>query len=257
MSTRLYTTSIPATLSPTVLAGQWNSTTGFVRRVLATVAEGSAENITVGGGAAGPVNALNIQFHSSPLNGDQTISGAIKGRMLANESDAADNMYSNCAIWVMKSDGTSRGTLIAVDNAAITSEWSSLGVYTNRKFPRFSPVTPISVAALDGDRIIIEVGFRKDSASTGRNGIIQCGTNGSDLPENETQTASGTSWFEFTDTLSFTNASVGRVTQVQASVAVKGSPSIGRLTQVHAAVAVRRLRLQGTQIIWVDDADES
>src|SRR4030065_2799953 len=127
---------------------------------------------------------------------------------------------SRIVIRVVSQDGLpNRGTLLDFDTRPLSSEWPT--TRQNRRFPRlntilyrdtviptalgdtttglpperedelFSLAVPQSVAmspvfALDGDRIVVEVGFRGHAASGGSFGLIRVGdAGGSDLPADE------------------------------------------------------------------------
>lgn len=240
MATRLYYGNEPATLSPTVDAS-WETGTPQRRLLVEFKQEhsglGFLEDIsgsTALNSPAGAVDRVLAQFISPPLNGNQTISGAIKGQMKASEStSAASDLRAQVVIRVLSNDGTTvRGTLVASDTAALSSEFA-LNTRTNRKFPRGSPVTPTSVNALDTDRIVVEIGYRKHENNTSnRTGIIQIGNpTGTDLSEDETSTAADTPWIEFADTLVFAtpnarmSSEVVRVSRVPASADVRAQMS--------------------------------
>lgn len=238
MATRLYlvATDVPP-VSPTFDAS-WETTTSAIRRTLTNggkfgpVQQEAIALTSVTNTPAGAVDRLLVQFVSAPLSGNQTISGAIKGQIMANESNAAADLRMQAVIWVRKTDGTSRGTLIASNAGALSSEWATSG--TNRKIPLGGSTVPTSVAALDTDRIVVELGFRKhESATTSRTGTFQFGnpSGGTDFPEDETDTT-GTKvpWIEFADNLTFA-ATVERVTQDVIEVMGLPTDAIERVTQ--------------------------
>lgn len=237
MATRLYLVATDAPpVSPTFDAS-WETTTSAVRRTLALTKygpvqqEASALTATTNT-PAGAVDRLLAQFVSAPLSANATISGAIKGQIMANESNAAADLRMQAVIWVRKADGTSRGTLIASNAGALASEWATSG--TNRKIPLGGSTIPTSVNALTTDRIVVELGFRKhESATTSRTGTIQFGnpTGGTDFPEDETDTT-GTKvpWIEFADNLTFTGA-IERVTQDVIEVMGLPTDAVERITQ--------------------------
>lgn len=209
MATRLYLPSTgTAPISPAFDAS-WEATGTPTRRPLSTdkgehsavlsVAVATASNTP-----AGAVDVAIAQFISAPLSGNQTISGAIKGQIRALESNAAADMDPQCVIRVLSNDGTTvRGTLIASDTSALGHEFNTS--LRNVKYPKGGSTTPTSVNALDGDRIVIEVGYRKhESATTSRTGTLSFGdAAGTDLAEDETTTTANDPWFEFADNLTF------------------------------------------------------
>jgi hypothetical protein len=240
MAKRLYLSNTAHTLTPTP-DGAWEVTSGFVRRMLeetkleAAAPANSAITTTLNV-PAGAVDVLINQHISAPLSGNQTIAGAIKGQMRALESNAAADLRAQCVIWVMKPDGTSRGTLVAASASALASEFAT-GTAANREFPLGSPVTPSSVAALDGDRIVVETGYRKhENATTSRTGTVVIGSTagGTDLPEDESTTTNNVPWIEFADTLVFQATQV-RVSQLGVEAAYIGDPE-ARVSQLGVEV---------------------
>lgn len=152
------------------------------------------------------LDALVGQFVSEPLAA-QNISGDVKGVIRAMQSTADSDMRAQMVIRVLSYDfQTVRGTLLAHDVSALTSEFAL--TLTNRKFPLAwtgSGATLTSVAAQDGDRLVIEVGFRAHNTSTAnRTGSLDFGdSSGSDLAEDEVSTTQGNPWIEFSATLTF------------------------------------------------------
>lgn len=245
MATRLYYgySAVP-TVSP-AFDGSWEATGSAVRRWLVNKKDptnvAALESLAVAttlNSPAGAVDVLIAQYVSSPLSGAQTISGAIKSIIRAQESNAAADMRAQCVIWVMKSDGTSRGTLIATDTSALSNEFNTS--LRDIKYPKGwtgSGTTPTSVAAQDGDRIVVELGYRKhENATTSRTGTLSLGNpEGTDCPEDETTTTANTPWIEFADTLTF-QGNTDRVSQTALLVANQPTPSV-RVSQTALLVA--------------------
>lgn len=164
--------------------------------------------------AAG-VNLLQWQFISEPIAAI-TISGTIKGQILTQESVATGNACVQFRAYVISGNGaTVRGTLIAVNNAALSSEFALGSTWTNRKIPRGwtgSGQAMSSVAAQLGDRLVFEIGCRVTPPDNGAHGnaLTMLGApveEASDLPEDETTTdatgASNNPWIEISDNLTF------------------------------------------------------
>jgi hypothetical protein len=248
MATRFY---LPATgiapISP-AFDGSWEATGAPTRRPLETQKVHLSPQTEVGVAEAVNNTAYDVavaQFISAPLNGNQTISGNIKGIIRARESNAAADMRAQMVIRVLSGDGsTVRGTLIASDGAALGNEFTSGGTARNCKYPKGwtgTGQTPTSVNALDGDRIVIEVGYRSHEASaTSRTGTLVFGdAEASDAAENETDTTDSNPWVEFADTLSF-DASDLRVSQHTDLVATKPTPDL-RVSQHVDLVAAKPL----------------
>lgn len=153
---------------------------------------------------------LMYQFISGPLAA-QTITGNVKGQMEFRESDAAGNDRAQIIIRVVSNDGTTvRGTLLAIDTAAIGSdEFASGGFWVNRKIPRGGSVALTNIGALtDGDRLVIEIGSRHTAATTTQNvearvGSYKASSAGAetDLPEDVTTNINNAPWIEFSNAI--------------------------------------------------------
>jgi hypothetical protein len=208
----LEATDAPA-ISPAFDAA-WGQTTSAIRRKM-SVNKSSwsvlTEKTTPGETSATEIDALNAQFISEPLDGDQTITGTVKGIIKALQGGAAaatGDTRAQLVIRVVSNDGSIvRGTLLAADTGSLASEFTS--AMTARKYPKAwsSPgATLTSVAALHGDRIVIEVGGHHHNvittASTNRQ---EFGSGAArELPENETdQTADAVGWIEFSQGFAF------------------------------------------------------
>jgi len=240
VSTRLYFDTNTPTVSPTA-DGSWEVTGSMVRRWLdvGKFPGHSLEALAVAtalNSPAGAVDGLILQAVSAQLASNVTISGAIKGQIIAQESNAAADMRMQCVIWVMKTDGTSRGTLIASSAAALGNEFNT--ALRNIKIPKNGSTVPTLVAALATDRLVVEIGYRKhESATTNRTGTFSSGNpNTTDLPEDETTTTALAGWIEFADTLSFSIAPL-RVSQTVAQTALVPTPAV-RASQVVAQSAL-------------------
>jgi len=197
---------------------------------------------------AGAVDALILQAVSPPLASNVTISGAIKGQIRALESSATGDERMQCVIWVRKSDGTSRGTLIAFSAAALSNEFNTS--FRNIKIPLGGSTVPSSVAALSTDRIVVEIGFRKhENATNSRTGQFSSGNpTGSDLPEDETTTTALAGWIEFADTLSFSIAPL-RASQVVAQTVIVPTPAVRASQVVAQSVLVPTPAVRASQVI--------
>jgi hypothetical protein len=234
MATRLYFGPAAPPVSPSFDAS-WEATGSAVRRLLEDSKGNSGdafESLAVAtslNSPAGAVDVLIAQYVSPPLSGDQTISGTVKGQVRAQTSSTAGKLVAQVLIWVRKADGTSRGTLLAHQTTDASEFAASL---TNRKFPQNSPASLSSVAALDTDRIVVEIGYRKfENATTSRTGTLRLGNpSGSDLAEDETTTTDNVPWIEFSQSLTFA-ATSARVTQL-AVESLETTTSLARVTQL-------------------------
>lgn len=270
MAKRLYFDTGTPTISPTP-DGSWEVTGSMVRRWLdiGKFEHHGFESLAVAtalNSPAGAVDALILQAVSPMLSGAQTIAGAIKGQIRAFESNLAADLRMQCVIWVRQSNGSNRGTLIASNADALANEFSTS--LRNIRIPKGGSTVPTSVNAQDGDRVVVEIGYRKhENATNSRTGTFDSGNSnqiGGDLPEDETTTSVLTGWIEFADTLVFQSVPI-RATQVVAETFYTPNPAV-RATQViaetfytptpavRASQVVMKVFLTDgghTQVVWI------
>lgn len=145
----------------------------------------------------------------SPALAAQTISGTIHMQMQVNEESTSVDARSQLIVRVVSADGsTVRGTLYAGDTGALTDEWST--TRQNTTFPQktISPVTMTNVTCLDGDRIVVEYGWRTHAVA-GSNAdnreIIGDGGSSGDLPDSEADVTTAQTynpWIKFSNAIS-------------------------------------------------------
>lgn len=246
--TRFYfeSTGTPA-VSPAFDA-TWGQTTSATRRPISVnkqLYSALTEKTTPAETSTSVIDVLNTQFISEPLNGAQTITGTVKGIIKTLEGGTlgtAGDARAQVVIYVVSNDGsTVRGTLLAADAGALASEFT--GTITARKYPLAwsgAGATLSSVAAQDGDRIVVEVGARHHNvsatASTHRHEFGSAAA--SALAENETDTAGdAVSWIEFSQGLAFTGQSMEITTQDTQSHAAPSTAPTNPTTVPFGAVA--------------------
>jgi hypothetical protein len=150
------------------------------------------------------------------------------------------------ALRILKPDGTERAVLHAPTYATtVDANPPELRIaLTNNKFRDGNTNAYLDCAAvssIDGDYLCIEVGVRKNAASTTRTITFRYGDNDAsyDLPEDDTSTNDYCPWVEFSGTLAPGPASgtlavtlAALVLAATASVGIVGSasPTLGALT---------------------------
>jgi len=147
-------------------------------------------------------DTLALQFVSDPISA-QTITGTIKGQIKCLESSALANFSYAIVVKVVSGDGsTVRGTLYT-DFSDTGAEFDD-ATRTNRKFPAAGSALG-SVVAQAGDRIVIEIGARKNGTNaSSRTATLTVGDSvASDLPEDEVETGVLNPWIEFSQTIKF------------------------------------------------------
>lgn len=205
MATRLYLSRdiLPGVTFPTADAG-WEKTTGALTGRLRGNSSDPNGNTSTGNIAAQGTSGndtLLTRFLSAPLDVNQTITGTVKGQAQFLESAAGLDARSQTMIRVIKPDNTVRGTLLAMDTAALANEFAT--ALTNRRIPRVAGTALTSVAALAGDRIELAIGARQHATAAG-NFAQRLGVGlGSDLAEDETATVAANPWVEFSQNLTF------------------------------------------------------
>ena len=139
---------------------------------------------------------------SPPLDGAQLIDGWIRAMFLGREALATDDARMQLLVRLVTVGGTDKGTLLNFDNSALTNEFGTTS--QQRRAPvgwNATALTPI--AAADGDRILVEIGFR--SALIGATATVIQGQHPTDdLDEFETGSITTlNSWVQFSKALKF------------------------------------------------------
>lgn len=153
--------------------------------------------------------------------------------MVCSENDAAADNSLQCIIRVMDRDLTTvRGVLYAGHSAALNSTPGALGEemstpFTNRSTRIFDSVPVTSVSALDGDRIVVEMGYRAhNTVTTPYSSTLRLDpVGGTDRDLTSGLTGSADDWIQFGQTLSFAQE-VRLDQQVISSEEALGSPTI-------------------------------
>lgn len=184
----------------------WSDSTEGVRRKWVSAKGASA--ITVGQvvdlAAAGNTADLDRQYVSAPLAGAQTVSGTVKGVLMTREYAGTDNVDSITLILKVVSNdgGTLRCTLLALGDYFTRAEFVNNATHRNKRIADGDSIT--SCSALDGDRLVVEVGYKVASGGgTTPQVSAKWGENAADCAENETNTANCAGWFELSATLTF------------------------------------------------------
>lgn len=197
-------------IAPTFDAS-WEQTTSAVRARMVPFKRNSAfANLAIAEtSTSGTFDFLFRQYISDPLNA-VTVTGTVKGVIRCLESATDADFRAQMLIKVMSRDGsTTTGTLLSHDASGLTSEFDATTL-TNRKFPLAwagAGTALGSVAAAQGDRLVIEIGIRSHNVTaSSRTGTLRFGeASASDLAEDETSTTDNNPWIEFSQTLTFEN----------------------------------------------------
>ena len=203
--TRFYLPSSGAAAVSPAFDAEWENTAATDRLKCVTTRINSTNSFksTTDATATAFRDTLLRQYVSDPI-ALGIISGTIKGQIRSSAaSGAAAGVRAQLIAKVVSNDGsTVRGVLYAGDldtsaTANPTSEFSQ-AADTNRTFPRGGPVAISPVVALDTDRVVLELGYRKHvNVTTGNVSLSFMDNNASDLPEDETTTTALNPWIEF------------------------------------------------------------
>ena len=198
LTTRFYLPSSGvAPISPAFNAG-WDETGDAVRRTMSPTAIASAmatQDITA---VASPGDTLFAQYVSAPLVA-QTINAPIRCQARTAEALGTADAISRILVKVVSTDGsTIRGTLLTLADYSTGAEWNT--TLRNKTFADSD--TPTSVDALDGDRLVIEIGANHAAAAVTLS-MSFGDDSGTDLPLDETTTAANNPWIEFGQNIVF------------------------------------------------------
>lgn len=200
MATRFYLPSSgAAAVSPSYTAG-WEDTT-IASRLKCVTTKISSAMTTVSFTDADATNrdVLFRQYVSDPIVGQVISSQTIKFQIRAKERATTCNLFTAWNIKVVSNDGSiTRGTITNMERDATEASETTL---TNRQ----ETSTSTAVTAHSGDRIVIEIGMGGDpAAGSDHDSDISVGDDsGTDLAENDTDTAANNPWVEFANTLTF------------------------------------------------------
>lgn len=214
MATRLYLSGTAAafnvggSVNANGLGSVWESKISLANTTykLTTTADGTraiASNATAIGSGTNPNDIWYFSAMTDVLPNGKLLDGNFMGTALCRESNLADNMFTQCAVYVVDSGGSVLATLVAAQTSG-GSEFNSPSA-NNRMFPRNWTADPgpaiSSYTTVNGtSRIVIEMGIRMESTRTGVTGYQYIGNDGgSDLPTGNGADNSTTKnpWFEF------------------------------------------------------------
>lgn len=242
MATRLYFPSTTAADVTPAANGAWDYTSEALNRKLVKQTKSNTAieiGTRIGPWTAGQ-NALDRRYVSDPISGGKTISGTVKMQLKAREYAAQDNSTSRLEIYVVSNNGsTVRGTLLAIGQYGPATEYINNITHRNKTFADGDTLT--SVAALDGDRIVVAVGH-SDASGTTPEASCQFGdpTEDSDFPEDETQTSAGVGWIEFSMDI-FTTTFTQSIAATSAGVATLAMSTIHAISISAASTAIASL----------------
>lgn len=200
--TYLYLTSDAAPVTPGAIQGTWDDTAAFDDYELGKTPSGArasrtkTETVTTN-----PYDMLAHRFVSPELAA-QTINADIQFLAAQFESSSSADAFTKYHLYVMKPDGTVRGTLLS--NIVGASELSGLSLAQKQ-----AAQTPSSVAASDQDRLVLEVGARFTNAvSTSYNIQSKAGGANGEISDGMSLASdtNGSPWIQFRQELTWYTA---------------------------------------------------
>lgn len=211
MATRFYFPSSGAAAVSPAFDASWTQTTNAARLAMVTTRISSAMATIDGVGNTNSTTRQLIRQYVSAQVAAQTLSGSIKGQIRCTTnalgSAALSFRVAKCA-----GDGSSVVEIVALTEAADAETNAppafENGTVENRRFET-PPANTFSITFSDttlnnGDRLIIELGYKEGSANGANVSSLVIGDDsGTDLPEDETTTTSDNPWAEFTDDITF------------------------------------------------------
>ena len=216
--TKLYPSAVGVAYTPATIRGAWDKTTGHVVCGANTAKDLSSIGGPLSIGIAETVNTtdydvLLLRCVSAPLAANCSFAGTLNVMMGVQESATdADMAYYIHAFVTQGDTDTIRGTLLANYADPNTNEWGTTAL--GKALTAAQSLS--AVAALTGDRIVVEIGYRSRNTTTStRTGTIWYGGNGSDLTGGGAA-AGGVGYFDFSDTFTLVDNPVMRVSQLNA-----------------------------------------
>lgn len=182
----------------------WNDTSGAVRRTMKTTKQNIANTIfsESSNSDSGSYRVLLAQFVSDPL-AEQTLGGTVSGWIGTRESNTAADMFVYSILKQVSSTGTLKAVLAVASDSSGSEFTTSTNYVARNLFRQTTTVTMISADIADGDRLVYEVGYKREATVTNSyTGYIRVSDNqASDVTSNGASTTSADTWMEFSETV--------------------------------------------------------
>lgn len=229
--TKLYISKSGSGYTPATIRGAWEKTADHVVRGLHSI-----QDLTGLGGpisVASPETASTTDYEnllvravSTPLSADHTFGGTLNVMLGVQESGTDADMAFYLHAFVTQGDTDNlRGTLLANYADPNTNEWGTTAL--GKALTAAQSLS--AVAAMTGDRIVVEIGYRsRNTTASSRTGTLWHGGNGSDLTGGGNP-STGIGYIDFSDSFTLVNNPTIRLSQVALE-------SVRRPTQPNALV---------------------
>jgi hypothetical protein len=210
MATRFYfPASGAAPVTPPTPAAAWTVTTGFAAFALKSSPSGTAKasgTARTKGSTTANTNRLDRQYLSEFQLAAQNITGTFSMVMRGLESAVGADDWLQVIIRVVSADGaTVRGTLYAgstatAESATVGNEAEEFGTTLATRIKNAIAVS--AVTAQDGDRLLVEVGYRSNGTTSTQSGTLEYGDPAStaDYALTSGLTTALVPWIEFSQT---------------------------------------------------------
>lgn len=214
--TKLYISKSGSGYTPATIRGAWDKTADYVVRGLHTAQDlaGLGSPISIASAetsSAADYDNLLIRAVSSPLSADHMFGGTLNVMLGVQESSTDADMAFYIHAFVTQGDSDNlRGTLLANYADPNTNEWGTTAA--GKALSAAQSVS--SVAALAGDRIVFEIGYRaRNTLSSSRTGTLWHRGNGSDLTSGGNP-ASNIGYIDFSNSFTLVNNPTARLSQL-------------------------------------------
>ncbi len=201
MATRLYFGQTAATVSPAFDAS-WGTTAAATRftmnHIKGTSAITEGTEIAMASGSHG----LDRQYISHPLEAGSLTSSTLKVQLMCRQFGGGGIEHLLGTVYVVSGDGDTKGD-IHFGFATYGLQTAYIINATHRNKTGWDGDLGGNVTINEGDRLVIELGHFCNEFDADPSAAAKWGEDGTDLPEDETQTTDGAGWVEFSDDLTF------------------------------------------------------
>lgn len=205
MATRFYLPSVgPSPVAPAFThQAAWTEVDGAERRRMSPTKTGTPmTSLALAIGSSAGNAQLFVQFISDPMAAQVLASSmTFKGTVRCLESAVNDNLDAvSCKVVVVDNGGTVlRGALVNLSNYGPVLE---LDTVLEAKRIADGDTVSGAVSALDGDRLVFEVGLLTTLGGTSITGTMNFGDNSAtDLADNETDQTANNPFIEFSQNI--------------------------------------------------------
>lgn len=207
MATRYYLSSTDGTVGITpAVSSIWSQTDAgtFARRKMSATKDSSALTEIASSGSSSAHTEVHRQFISAPI-GAQTITGTISIVLSCREDDATRNHFLALTLRVIGPDATVRGTLYT--NTAADTEFFASTTPGDLRTRIVNAAAVTSVAALNGDYLVLEIGSDYPAGSALDDWAIEYGSSsGTDLALTSGVNANNNPWMELSHNITDVSA---------------------------------------------------